>query len=94
MVMFHFTLLNFRLKDSTYLTVWQHAFFGFFSFFLIFLYFYLLSFDTCICLYHVCLCLGFFFPFPPSGRMLVVIFKIFHLPYNWSLSYRKYSIEC
>ena len=33
MVMFHFTLLNFRLKDSTYLTVRQHAFLGYFLFF-------------------------------------------------------------
>lgn len=84
MVMFHFTLLNFRFKDSTYLIVWQHAFLVVggvvcccWGFFFVFLFQFSVFWDMhllipCLLVFEI-----FFSPFSPSGGTLVVIFKYF-----------------
>lgn len=86
MVMFHFTLLNFRLKDSTYLTVWQHALVFCFVFFPVTVFWDVHFLIPCLIVFGSPPC--------PSQRNGMVIFEMFHLPYNWSLSCRNYSLEC
>lgn len=95
MVMFHCSTSHCRSWKTALnqlygnMLFWVLFFFNYFNFlFAVFWDLHLLI--PCLFVFDFC----FSLPFPPSGRMVVVIFEAFHLPYNWSLSYRKYSIEC
>lgn len=63
MVMFHFTFLNFRLKDSTYLTVWQHAFLGYFLFYIYFFFYFICCLLGPAFVYTMFVCVWGFFVF-------------------------------